>query len=334
MDLAFNRLTQLAFGYWQAQVLFALAEHRVFDLLTGAPRSAGEIATERELDAGVIERVLDAGVALNLLTKSAGRYANGPSADRFLVAEAPEGLLHWVRVMGQWAPPWSRLPEVARSGVAGATAHTGGAAQRDFILGMHEFARRTAMALPAISGLDQPRHLVDVGGGAGTYAIGFCQAYPELRATLLDLPDVIDIALAEAEHAGVADRVTGRPVDYRVDSLGSDADVVLFSNVLHQESEDVVVDMLRRGVSALADPRTGRILVHGHFLNDDRTSPMFGTLHNISAVLLWGAGRSYTGTQMQELLRRAGLQPGELQPVPGSTTQVLVGVAQTDAVPR
>ena len=325
MDLALNRITNLAFGYWQGQCLFALTEHRVFDVLAEGPATAAAICAARGLDAGVAERVLDAGVALGLLAKQGGAYANTPLADRLLVSDAEDGLAHWVRVMGQWVRPWSQLPETLQTGRTAASPDTGDADARDFVLGMHEFARRAAGRLPELSGLTDPRHLVDVGGGAGTYATAFAVAFADLRVTVLDRPEVLPVTQEVAKQAGVADRVSTSVVDYRTDPLGEQADAVLFSNVLHQESEEVVVDMLRRGVAALADPAIGRILVHGHFLDESRTAPLFGTLHNLSAVLLWGSGRSYTGEDLRGLMRRAGLEPSELIPVPGSTTRLIVG---------
>ncbi|MFK0288007.1 methyltransferase [Streptomyces sp. NPDC090499] len=327
MDVAFNLLTRHAFGQWQGQCLFTLAELRVFDTLAHGPLSAPRLAERCGTDPGVTERVLDAGTALGLLTKTDGAYANSRSAARFLVTESAESLAHWVRAMGQWAGPWSRLTEVVRTGLSQTPADTGGAVQRDFILGMHEFARRTASGLPGLAGLKDPRHLVDVGGGAGTYSLAFCAAYPDLRATVLDLADVLPVLAETAAHAGLADRVTGQVTDYRTDAFGTGADAVLFSNVLHQEPEDVVISMLRRGAAALGDPDTGRVLVHGHFLSEDHTAPLFSTLHNLSAVLLWGAGRSYTAGEMRELMRRAGLDSSEPQQVPDSTTQLIVGTA-------
>lgn len=330
MDLAFQRLTSTAFGYWQAQCLFALVEHRVFDRLAEGPATCGQLVDDLGLDADVAERVLDAGVALGYLTKQNGRYANSGTAQRLLLDTSPDGLAHWVRAMGQWSRPWSRLPEAMRVGRIDTPEDTGGADRRDFILGMHEFARRAAAALPEAAALTDPKRLIDVGGGAGTYAIAFCQAHAALRATVLDLPEVLEITAQTAVAAGLGGRIEAAAVDYRSDPLGSGADAVLFSNVLHQESEEVVIGMLRRGAAALADPGEGRILVHGHFLSDDRTHPLFSTLHNISAVLLWGTGSSYTVEQMRALMRRAGLDAGQPRAVPGSTSELLVGTIRKE----
>jgi hypothetical protein len=79
---------------------------------------------------------------------------------------------------------------------------------------------------------------------------------------------------------------------------------VLFSNVLHQEAPEVCISMLQRGSDALK--KRGRVLVHGHFLDENRTSPFFTTLHNLSAYALWSGGRSYTVAEMSGLMAEAG----------------------------
>lgn len=325
MDFAFNRLTQIAFGYWQAQCLFALAEHRVFDVMVDGPRDAAAIAEARGLDLAVAERVLDAGVAVGLLTKDDERYHNSALAARLLTSSSDGTLASWTRAMGQWAAPWSRLASTMTAGISLQRHDAGEADQEDFILGMHEFARRTASAVPDASGLHAPRRMLDVGGGAGTYAIAFCRAFPELHATVLDLAEVLPITERTVAESELGDRISTAVVDYLIDDFGDGADVVLLSNVLHQESPEAVVDMLRRAVRALRDPASGKVLVHGHFLNDNHTGPVFAALHNLSAFLLWGSGRSYTADEMRKLMVVAGLTASDPKPVSGSTTELIVG---------
>ena len=51
-------------------------------------------------------------------------------------------------------------------------------------------ARTLAERLP----LRGARPLLDVGGGSGAFSIAFCERHPELQATLVDFPQVLDIA--------------------------------------------------------------------------------------------------------------------------------------------
>ncbi len=326
IDVGFSRLSQMVFGYWQAGCLFGLAEAGAFARLATAGSPASQLATELGCDQVALTALLDAGVALGLLTRDdEGRYGNSALAARFLDPASPESLDEWVRTMGQWFGSWSRLgqwlrrPESA-SDIVG--SGTGGADERTFILGMHRYAERTADDVAAVIGLDSSaRRLVDVGGGAGTYSLALCRANPGMRAVVLDRPAVLPITRECAALAKLASRVSAEPCDYRSDEFGEGADAVLFSNVMHQESPETVVSMLVRGRRALRDG--GTVLIHGHFLDESRTAPVFSTLHNISAMLLWGAGHSYTVADMTGLAETAGLAVERAEQVASAKTTVL-----------
>lgn len=327
MDLAFGRLTQLAFGYWNAQPLYVLAELRAFDALAGGPRRADDLAAELKADPRALEGLLNAGVALGLLRKTDEGYANSEQAKRFLVTGSPESLIHWVRVMGRWTEPWAHLSQAIRTGkpVESQALRLGAdpAYVEDFILGMHEYARRTSADLARAVDLSGAARLIDVGGGAGTYAIALAQANPALRVTLLDLAPVLPFARRVVGESGLDGRIDFGPVDYQRDGFGSGADAILFSNVLHQESPEVCRSMLGRGIAALV--RGGRVLVHGHFLDESKTGPLFSTLHNLSAYALWDGGRSYSVADMTHLMHEAGLSSVSPVALSAGATTVLVG---------
>jgi hypothetical protein len=327
MDLPFGRLTQLAFGYWNAQPLFVLAELGVFEALAGGARAAAELAAELRADPRALEGLLNAGTALGLLRKHDDAYANSEQAKRFLTSASPESLIHWVRVMGRWSEPWARLGDAIRTGkpVESQALRLGDdpAYVEDFILGMHEYARRTSADLADAIDLSGCARLVDVGGGAGTYAIALARANPALRVTLLDLDPVLPFARRVIADHGLDGRIDLAPVDYQRDGFGSHADAVLFSNVLHQESPEICRSMLGRAIAALAP--AGRVLVHGHFLDESKTAPLFSTLHNLSAYALWDGGRSYTVSDMTQMMHEAGLSAVSPVALTAGATTVLVG---------
>lgn len=328
MDINFTRLNQLAFGYWHAQTLFALTRADVFDLLADGERPAGEIAERCGFDGDAGVALLNAGVALGLLRKSeAETYGNSELAGTLLVSDQPGSLANWVRVMGRWYEPWGTVDEAIRAGeavdpqspkLAGDPAYL-----EEFILGMHEYAARTSDDVAAAIELDGPRRLIDVGGGGGTYSIALCRRYPELHSVVLDLDSVLAITRRIVDSAGLSERVATDTADYRSSAFGEDADAVLLSNVLHQESEAVGADILRRAREALKP--SGKVIVHGHFLDEGRTSPVFTTLHNLSARTIWEGGHSYTTSEMVALVEAAGFAEVESAAVPQSATKLITG---------
>ena len=77
------------------------------------------------------------------------------------------------------------------------------------------------------------RSLVDVGGGPGTYSILSCQRYPQLRATVFDVPKTIAITREVITQHGMAERIGVREGSWETDDFGRGYDVALLSNVLH-----------------------------------------------------------------------------------------------------
>jgi predicted O-methyltransferase YrrM len=72
--------------------------------------------------------------------------------------------------------------------------------------------------------------MLDVGGGHGLYSIFFTKKYPGLRAWVLDLPRVVEVALDNIKKYG-ADRVGIIPGDFEDLRPGGTYDVVFISNV-------------------------------------------------------------------------------------------------------
>jgi cyclopropane fatty-acyl-phospholipid synthase-like methyltransferase len=188
---------------------------------------------------------------------------------------------------------------------------------------MHEYASRTSDDIAAAIDLAGAQTMVDVGGGAGTYSMSFCKQNPRLQSTVLDLPEVLEIAKKTVSEAGLTDRIDFKTIDYRTSSLGNQIDCVLFSNVLHQESRDVGTDMLKRAHAALSVG--GKVVVHGHFLSEEGTGPVFATLHNLSARIIWDGGHSYTINEMSSLLEETGFSSISVATVSSSATKAIVG---------
>jgi hypothetical protein len=329
MDLLFSRFTQLAFGYWHAQPLFVLVERGIFEALSGEGTGADELCRRCEMDPLAGEGLLHAGVALGLLKKRDRRFFHSELSSRFLTAHSPESLVHWIRVMGRWAEAWSRLGVAIRTGapVESQALRLGKDPRylEDFILGMHEYAQRTSDDVAAALALDGARRLVDVGGGAGTYSIALCRRHPELHARILDLEPVLPFTRALLQAHTLEQRIDTGVVDYRNDRFGEGFDVVLLSNVLHQESPAVCQSVLARARAALGGG--GKVIVHGHFLDEGRTSPTFTTLHNLSAFALWQGGRSYTVSEMMRMVGEAGFIDVASAPIAKAATVAIIGVS-------
>lgn len=301
-------LLEIAHGYFGSQVLFTANELGVFGELANGPRSARELAQAIGANDDALERLLNGCVALKILNLAGGLYANTPLAQDVLVPDATGYLGNWLRLMSRWMRIWTDLTETVRTGqpAADPQLHLGGDPDhtRDFILGMHDYARLRGSEIVRYLDFAGGLELIDVGGGPGSYAVLFTREWPDLHVTVFDLPAVVPIAQSHAEEAGIADRVSVKPGNYFEDDFGRDFDVVFLSDTLHQESPDVCEMILRKAHRSLRSG--GQIVVQAMFLNEDRVSPTWPVMHSLIMLLVYGGGRAYTVGETIELMERAG----------------------------
>jgi cyclopropane fatty-acyl-phospholipid synthase-like methyltransferase len=156
--------------------------------------------------------------------------------------------------------------------------------------------------------------VLDVGGGAGEYAVVLCQAFPSLRATVLDLPATEPLARAVIDASPVAGRITFAAGDYRDGPLPGPVDAVLFSNILRGETTASIDDLLRRAVRALT--AGGLVVIHDLLPEDPPAPPglraaLFG-LHLPHAA-------NPTAATMVSALERAGFVVGDVRRLRRST---------------
>jgi predicted nicotinamide N-methyase len=162
-----------------------------------------------------------------------------------------------------------------------------------------------AQAVAKAVDLSKHRQLLDIAGGSGIYACSLAAHYPQLAAAVFEKPPVDAIARRAIASRGYAERVTVVAGDMLKDRLPSDADVHLFSNVLHDWDEPVVRQLLSKSFEALASP--GRIMIHDAFLNADKNGPLH--VAEYSVLLMHSSeGRCYSISEMAQYLTDAGFR--------------------------
>jgi len=306
-----NQIGEIGAGFRHAQILFVATEADVFSLLE-SPRRAEDVAKARDWSARGARMLLDGLVALGLIEKTDGWYRNAEIASVCLVPgrEGYQGDI--IRHTRDGWDTWARMEECVRTG-NGVPREGGGRSPeglRNFILGMSNIAVLSAQDVLGALDLSRYRRLLDVGGGPGTYSIAFVQAHPEMRATLFDLPEVVEIAREQVEKAGLLERFDFVPGDYKQDTLGSGHDLVFVSNIIHSLSDAGNRALVRKCYDALT---TGGTLIIKDFLADDgRTGPPFSLIFALHMLIHTGDGDTYTISEVADWTRAAGFAEGRL----------------------
>jgi len=103
----------------------------------------------------------------------------------------------------------------------------------------------------------------------------------------------------------LAGRVDFAAGDYLVDDLPHGYDAAWLSQILHAESPEGCLVILRKAVSAL-NPG-GALFVHEFLLDDTMDGPLFPALFSLNMLVQTRGGQSYSEGQLRGMLAEAGL---------------------------
>jgi SAM-dependent methyltransferase len=301
-------LTALARSFMESRVFLTAAELDLFTLLAERPLSLAEAAAARGADPRAMEILLDALAATGLLEKQEGRWRTNAELAPFLTAQGEKSLLPLALYsLGVW-DRWSRLTER----VAGSRPESGDPDEktRSFIGAMHVIAAPQADGLVAAVKPGGARSLLDVGAGPATYTLAFVRAVPGLRATVFDLPAVVEMARERIVAAGLLDRFDLVAGDLRADPLPGGHDLAFVSAIVHMLGSAENVALLRKVHDALLPG--GRIVIRDHVMSPDRTAPRTGALFAVNMLLGTEAGGTYTLEEMASWLVEAGFEKPRL----------------------
>ncbi|MGC4116848.1 MAG: methyltransferase [Myxococcales bacterium] len=312
-----DELAETVRGYMQSRVVLTGLELDVFTVIARLTQEAGatacrseRLSTALKTDPRATTTLLDALVALGLLSKKDGVYANAPSAARFLVAGAKDDATSALKHNLSLWKTWSKLTEVVRTGKP--AEHDELDSRGDdwttpFIAAMHKNAALRAPMVVKAVGAEAARRMIDIGGGSGAYSIAFAQANPALAVDVFDLVTVVPIATGHIAAAGLTDRVRTRIGDLRSESFGSGYDLALLSAICHMLGPDENRDLLRRVFACLASG--GRLVIQDHVMDDDKTTPRAGAMFAINMLVGTPHGSTFSQKEYSDWLVEAGFEP-------------------------
>ncbi|GAA2234887.1 acetylserotonin O-methyltransferase [Herbiconiux moechotypicola] len=305
---------------------------------SGAGVSANEVAERCGSAPAATRALLDALVGLRLLAA-----ADGPPDERSylptpIAARLSRGgdLVDLVGKESYLAGEWQQLHRAVQSGTPTIAPWRARVADdpetaRSFLRALVTLARLTGPDLAALPELTatmppgaRPRHVVDVGGGLGSYAVPLAGAGASV--TLVELPAV---AAWAAEDTAATPGVTVLAADVLADgepSLGvpaGTADAVLVSHLLHDLDDAAAALLLARARAALAP--SGALVVL-EIPGDAAGLPgAFGPLFDLM-MQIETPGRARLAPELIRMLEAAGFVAVRSAGVPAPNL-VLVGEA-------
>ncbi len=296
-------------AFMRSRVVLTAVELDLFTRLHENPVAAEVLAADVLLDERALTRVLDCLITFRLLEKRDGRYV---PTERGMVLSSrhPESVLPMIQHLNTLWDNWDKLTETVEKGknpnLRPVIDAPDMADTRAFIGAMHVVGRRMALEIADYCDLGSFSRLLDIGGGSGTYTIAFLKENPDLSAVLYDLPDVIPMAEERLRREGFLNRVTLVAGDFYHDALPGGSDIALLSAIIHQNSPQENIALLRKVYRALAPG--GALIIRDHIMDETRTRPHKGALFAINMLVDTPAGDTYTLDEVRSMLESAGFQ--------------------------
>lgn len=313
-------LMEILSGFERSAVVLGAAQLDLFSPLAQGSATAAEVAAQTGLPVRGVERVLNACAALGFVMKEAERYHNSPLADAFLVKGKPTYVGNLLKQTNDRYEAWGKLPLGVKHDkpvlpLTGAELFNASPEVLDnYVHGLFDLGKGLAQRISTLVDLSSSRSLLDVAGGSGVYSIIFCRQFPQLKATVFDLPPILQRTRAIIAREGMTDQVNVREGNYFTDDFGTGFDVVLLSNMLQTEGRQTCRMVLQKTFAAL--PPGGKVVVHGIMPNPDRVSPLQPVLFSLFMMLVFPEGEAYPAEEIIGWLHETGFVEGQKLTLP------------------
>ncbi|MEE9419722.1 MAG: methyltransferase [Desulfatiglandaceae bacterium] len=311
-----GKLVGISGSYWQACALHAAVKLDLFTKIGEGERNVREIAGDPGYDLRGTTALLNALSAMGLLVKNGEGYSNTEGSKEYLDKDSPKYLGHIIMHHHHLVEAWARLDQAVRKGEPIEKRSAPEEVMREsFLVGMFNMAMAIAPRLSDEIDLRGRNHLLDLGGGPGTYAIHFCLKNPGLKATVYDLPTTEPFARKTIERFGLSERIHFMAGDYLEDGIEGEYDVAWLSHILHSEGPDACEMIIEKSVASLEEG--GLLLVHDFILEETLDAPLFPALFSLNMLVNTKEGRSYSEEQVKAMLAKAGLKNIQRLPFEG-----------------
>jgi 2-hydroxy-4-(methylsulfanyl)butanoate S-methyltransferase len=320
-------ISRIAVGFMASKALFAALNLDLFSRLSGGVKSLETLARDSGIAPNRLLTLLTACVGLGLLVRDGDRYANAPASERYLVRGARRDLGEWLRSQmdRQIYPQFAQLDAALRGERLDFYRIMDDPKEAEhFSRGQHVQSLGPAHVMAKLVDLTGCAALLDVAGGTGAFSITLCQRYPDLRATIIDFPGVVEIARRFAQEAGLEARITYLPGHVLETGWPHGQDAVLMSYLLSAVAEANVSGLIERAFRALRPG--GQLLVHDFMLRDDGTGPAYAALGLLNALLIDPEVAPLTPGWLARALGAGGFINGSAQDLIADTTTLMTAM--------
>jgi SAM-dependent methyltransferase len=319
----FERLYALGTGFQVAEIIFTAVRLGIFTALDAGPATSKSLAGKLQLSQDALARFMRALKSMGLIAERNGTYSKTAISRNYLGAASGENcsdmLIHLETLKSSWANlSYSLKKGTMHAPRKGALADYPRQLKR-FLGAMHASGAVKSAVIGKLFPLHRYRHLLDIGGGMGTYAVAFALKNPALQATVFDLETVVPHAKKYIRQCGMDRRVSVAAGECLSDPFpGNDYDLVLLSNILHIYAPGDVRSIIKKAARALQS--SGTLLIHDYITGSGDQG--FVSLFDMTMLVGTPEGRCHAHDDLSQWMKESGLSRIKTKTVNAGTSIV------------
>ena len=325
------KILELGSAFWASKTLLSAVELGLFTELADGPLDAEALRRRLQLHPRSARDFFDTLVALGMLDRKDGRYANTPETGMFLDRRKPSyigGLLEMAnaRLYGFWAS----LTEGLRTGRPQNEIKVGG----DFFPVLYSSPARLKQFLQAMTGVSmgaaraiakqfpwkKHRTFIDVGCAQGCVPVQVALAHAHVSGGGFDLPVVGPIFEEYVASFDLTNRLRFHPGNFFEDPLPQ-ADVLAMGRILHDWDLEQKKALLAKALATL--PKGGALIIYESIIDDERRQNAFGLLMSLNMLIETEGGFDFTGADCAGWMREVGFRDTYVEHLAGADSMVV-----------
>jgi ubiquinone/menaquinone biosynthesis C-methylase UbiE len=308
-------LSKLIMGFRVSQAIHVAATLGLADLLASGPKTSNDLAAATDTHPLALYRLMRALSSAGIFCERDHRRFELTPVAELLRSNAAGTHAPMAQLVGRpssWQA-WGDLLYAVRTGNTafdhvhgrGVWEHRAQHPAEGEVFDRAMSTRTEQFAEAALAACDFSRfaHVVDVGGGEGTFLAAILTAHPRTRGTLFDQPQTIARAQSSLASLGLSTRCQAVGGNFFA-SVPDGGDAYLLKWILHDWDDTASVDILRACRRAMKP--SGALIVLERLVGAANTASeaKFADLH----MLVMNGGRERTRDEFASLLGESGFR--------------------------
>ena len=302
-----------AAGYRKSFIMVSAIKLDIFTILERlAPLSLQGLAAELSISLRSTAKLISGLLALKLVEQvDTAQYRNSATAREYLVRGSRSYLGESIRTLHRLgSSTWAELEHTLTTGEPQARQRTDQANAefwQDLVTAIRPMSIKAAEAAAELLGHHPMGRILDLGGGSGVFGGSLLARFPEAQVLQVDWAACNRVAEDFNQQYVTEKRFSTCDGDLFVDQLWHSHgpfDLVILSHLLHQESPERIGELMDKISSALRP--SGLILINEYVLDEDKSTPPYSLIFDLSMLLQNHGGGAYTLSELRGFLKAIG----------------------------